>query len=166
MKLNAQDIEVLVANHFGYRQNIIVPNVSWGLGFRHECDLLVVRPQTGFADEVEIKISASDIRADAQKGHEHISTKIRRLWFAVPQELCRHARIPVRAGVLSIWRYEEWGRYQWRVAVMRKPVIQKQARPLTPKEIEHLLHLGCMRIWDLKQALARRRHEKQGENGV
>ena len=33
------EIETAVANYFGYRRQIIVPNVWWGLGFNHECEI-------------------------------------------------------------------------------------------------------------------------------
>lgn len=52
----AKEIEIAIARYFGIRQNAIVPNVSWGLGFPYECDLLILR-DSGFAIEIEIKIS-------------------------------------------------------------------------------------------------------------
>lgn len=66
MKLNARDIEIAIAKMFNYRMNVIVPNVSWGLGLRCECDLLIVS-QRRYATEIEIKVSKSDIKADKKK---------------------------------------------------------------------------------------------------
>lgn len=38
--MTCTQIETLVARKWNFRQNIIVPNVSWGLKI-HECDLLI-----------------------------------------------------------------------------------------------------------------------------
>ena len=62
----AAEIEVVVAQYFDPRRNVIVPNVWWGWGLRHECDL-VVMTKTGYAYEVEIKVSRSDLKADLKK---------------------------------------------------------------------------------------------------
>ena len=55
-----------------------MPNISWGLGV-HEIDLFVVRP-SGYAIEVEIKVSLSDFKADFNKKHTHSSPKIREFY--------------------------------------------------------------------------------------
>ena len=47
-------------NFFNYRANLIVPNISWGLGL-HECDLLVLT-SSGYATEIEIKVSKADLK--------------------------------------------------------------------------------------------------------
>jgi hypothetical protein len=56
--LKTAEMEVELGRYFNYRQNIIVSNVSWGLGI-HECDLLIIT-KSGYATEVEIKVSLSD----------------------------------------------------------------------------------------------------------
>ena len=50
----------------GIRSNIIVPNVSWGMGIEYEADLIVLSKQ-GYATEYEIKRSYSDFVADFAK---------------------------------------------------------------------------------------------------
>jgi hypothetical protein len=75
------EIESAVAGYFNPRRCTIVPNVWWGLGLNHECDLFVMN-QTGHAYEVEIKTSRADIKADQKKRHSHNSKFIRRLYFA------------------------------------------------------------------------------------
>lgn len=42
MDIDTLDMEVAVMEHFGVRQNLIVPNVWWGMGLNHECDMLVL----------------------------------------------------------------------------------------------------------------------------
>ena len=91
-KLTTQRMEVILAQHFGIRETIVVPNVSWGL-INHEADLLVLKP-SGWAEEVEIKISRSDLRRDLKKnrGRGHMSSDlIWKLWFAVPAEMATAA---------------------------------------------------------------------------
>ena len=69
-KFNSLEMEVALSKFFNPRQNIIVPNISWGMGGHHECDLMVLT-QCNFAYEVEIKVSAADLKADAKKTHAH-----------------------------------------------------------------------------------------------
>lgn len=60
-KLTCLDIELATASHFDSRANLIVPNISWGMGLDHEIDLAIVNPKSGYMREVEIKISKSDL---------------------------------------------------------------------------------------------------------
>jgi len=65
-KITTPEMECALAGWFDYRQNLIVPCVYWGVGYyTHECDLLIVS-RAGYVTEVEIKISRSDLRADAR----------------------------------------------------------------------------------------------------
>lgn len=146
--MEALEIEIAVAKHFGWRRNIIVPNVSWGLGI-HECDLLIVR-KSGWAEEVEIKVSASDIKADLRKSHGHRSCKIKRLWFAVPADLVANPYIPARAGIISVAPQPD--RLLGDVAIVRKPEDDQNARKLTDREMQKVLELGVMRVWSYKEA--------------
>lgn len=152
-KITAVDVEFAVAWHFGWRQNVVVPNVAWGL-FKddHEADLVVLR-DSGFADEVEIKVSRSDIAADRKKhggrGHAR-SAFIKRLWFAVPEDLAADPNIPDFAGILAV---RQGSRY---VRVIRQAPLNPGAVRLTEHQRLKLLHLGCMRIWTLKDKERRR----------
>lgn len=141
-----------LANFFDWRRNIIVPNVSWGLGV-HECDLLIVTPNGGYATEVEIKISKADLMKDKEKDHGHISDKIKYFYFAVPEEL-KHlvTEIPERAGMIIM----RSGGY---CEVIREATVNKNARALTQEELKHVAHLGCMRIWGLKEKIKNDRYE-------
>ena len=57
--MNARQIESTVARFYGYRRNMIVPNVSWGSAL--EVDLVVLR-KSG-RKRLKLK-SVSDIKAD------------------------------------------------------------------------------------------------------
>jgi hypothetical protein len=157
-KLHAGDIEIIIAREFGYRRNLIVPNVFWGLGFRHELDILIVSP-SGWAKEVEIKVSLSDLKADKKKGHNHNSQKIQQLYFAVPEKLENQAieLIPERAGLIVICYDDRRSRYYCRFPKTAK--INREARKLTPEEITKLGSLAAMRIWSLKECIYRLQRE-------
>ena len=160
--MNALDIELAVARHFDYRQNIIVPNVSWGIyGLQYEADIVILRP-SGYGVEIEIKISSGDIKADLRKTHRHSSILFRELWFAVPNVLDTDANIPEYAGILSV--SGKPGKLI--INRLRRPKINKTAVVWPLPSRHKLLHLGAMRIWGLKENLAalKQRQKKSLDN--
>jgi hypothetical protein len=139
------EIELAVANFLNIRVNIIVPNIHWGL-LPYETDLFVLS-KTGYATEIEIKVSASDLKADKLKKHTHSSPLIRKLYFAMPESLEKHIEhVPAKAGIFLV-------DYYGRVKEIRKPKINTAARKLTDKEIHQVLRLGNMRTWGLRKKL-------------
>jgi len=157
LKLTTLDIELAVADHFNYRENLIVPNVSWGLGFSHELDVMILKP-SGYAWEVEIKIDKSDLKNDLNKIHGHHSNKIRRVYFALPDNLveCALEILPERFGILNFRTqyFQKHGAKQ-KLQTIRVPKENRQARRLTEQEIKHLYELASMRTWTLKRKLAK-----------
>lgn len=150
----AQQIEIAVAKHFGYRQNLIVPNVHWGLNLPYEADLVVLRPSS-WAIEVEIKVTASDIKADTRKRRQHDSNLFRELYFAVPESLSANTNIPEHAGILSVY----WHKPGWlKVKKVRCAALRKTATKWKPETRQKLCELAAMRIWSLKQHLNDRRN--------
>ena len=143
--MTSQQVELAVANHFDYRRQVIVPNVSWGMGLLYEADIVVLR-KSNWAIEVEIKVSASDIRADLKKKHLHDSPLFKELWFAVPEALEDHKDIPLHAGILSVG-----DRRRRKLKVVRKPLGNKDAVKWTNEQRLKLLHLASMRTWALKK---------------
>jgi len=115
---------------------------------------MLILHSSGYAEEVEIKVAASDIVRDLKKRHRHASNKIRALWFAVPEHLAQHPAIPESAGIISV------SLGTWHTALkaetIRKPKQNQGARKITEQERLKLLHLGCMRIWGLKDTIAER----------
>jgi hypothetical protein len=152
--MNTAQLEIAVARHVGYRDKLIIPNVSWGL-LHYECDMLVVQLGSRMAWEIELKTSASDIKADLKKSHGHFSKKIKRFSFAVPEKLVDCEYLPKDCGLLTVGETDK-------VKTIRPPRINKSARPLTEAEINKLYHLGCMRIWTLKEALLYKKYQKYG----
>jgi hypothetical protein len=141
------EVEVAIARHFGITTHVIVPNVSWGM-FRYELDLVVLNSKSFYADEVEIKISRSDLKRDSKKHHNHDwnGNMIRRLYFAMPEKLSNCLDlVPERAGILLV---ESDGR----VKVWRNAKIDSSAHKWTFEQAFKLGRLGTMRVWDLKSS--------------
>jgi len=144
LSLKTRDIEIAIANHFGHRQNIIVPNVSWGAGFNHECDILIIRP-SGAAIEIEIKISAGDLKRDKDKQHQHNSRFIRQLFFAIPEFMRKYIEhVPEKAGILIV-------KDSGKVETVRPAKINKSFIKMNQNQVTKIAHLGTMRIWSLKE---------------
>ena len=133
----------------GVRKNIVVPNVSWGMGL-HECDILSLSAG-GYATEIEIKISKYDLLKDAEKWHNHISNLIARLYFAVPNQLVDIAQVntPSRAGILSVQKNVD----KYVVVEVRKPRRNTFAVQWDADRRYQLARLGSMRILGLKQKI-------------
>jgi hypothetical protein len=159
--MHSGEIEVLIAKYLNPRINLIVPNISWGLDL-HEIDLLVLT-KSGYAWEIEIKTSLSDLKADKKKKHGHYSNKIHRLYFAVPAELKEEAllHIPERAGLfITHNEINLQGKFGC-VSLVRAPKLNTKARKFNDKEIKHLYELTAMRIWSLKEIIYKLQKEKK-----
>jgi len=157
--MTAPEIELAIAEWFNPRQNIIVPNVSWGM-FAHECDLLVLT-KSGYAYEVEIKVNKYDLIRDKFKKHGHKTSITKRLYFAIPEALKTEiSHIPEYAGIIIVKQegYAKRGWFPSRIEVLREP-IEQNARKFTEAEKFNLARLGTMRIWTLKKKL------KEVQNG-
>lgn len=141
----AYEIEFAIAHHFGIRTHTIIPNVSWGM-FAYELDLCVLNNRSFYADEVEIKISRSDLKRDSKKRHNHDwnNNMIKRLWFAMPERMenCIDL-VPARAGIMLV------SPLLGAVRVLRLPVINKAAKKWRAEDAFKLARLGTLRMWDL-----------------
>ena len=140
--ISSQEIELALSNYFGIRKNLIVPNVSWGLGI-HECDLLILS-KSGYCTEIEIKISLSDLKKDLLKSHSHKNDKIKYLYFCIPSYLAKHVEfIPKNAGILIINSAHKI----FKISESQKNIT---ANKLNDDEKFIVARLGALRIWDLK----------------
>ncbi len=165
-RLHAGHVEVAVAMLLNYRVYTIVPNVSYGLGLHHECDMLALDKQGRFT-EIEIKVSASDLKADFKKWHEHKSKFISRLMYAMPIELCEKYQdlIPSHCGIIAIKeiKFYKWEKIKrgsdkvkyvehqgWKAEFFRQAKHDKNKEKPSDKIIKEFMRLGCMRIWSLK----------------
>lgn len=158
-------------NHFNVRQNIIVPNVSWGMDGLHECDLLILR-KSNLATEVEIKISKADLLKDKDKSHAHDHKLISKLYFAVPEYLEEIAlqSIPLNAGLLIVklseYEYHSVIYKRYLVEEVKPCVIRKNAVKWNDKQRYNLARLGTMRILGLKRKVDKLQKQllKQNQN--
>ena len=142
----AKEIEIAVARWFGINKYVIVPNVGWGMFSDRELDLMLLN-RSGYAYEVEIKVSHSDLIKDKDKRHSHFSPRLKRLYFAIPEKIRKNINeIPENAGILVVNRFGI-------VNLIKQPKENRSARKLSLYEQYKLARLGAMRIWKLKSKL-------------
>lgn len=160
--MKTADIESAVVNYFSPLRNLIVPNVSYGLDFLHECDLLVLTP-AGYAYEVEIKTSRADLIRDKQKKYGHNSRRIKGLYFAIPVAMTKDIEhVPERAGVLVVTPLEDGRGQQYFLAqLLRKPQLNGKYK-FSVEEKYKMARLGAIKIWDLKRKISQQSRELKG----
>ena len=143
------EMEIALMEHYDVRQNVIVPNVAWGLQI-HECDLISLTI-AGYATEIEIKVSKADLLKDFEKWHEHLSNKIKYFYYAVPKNMEEFTRekIPERAGLITV--KQEYGEYL--VTVVKFGLENKAAVKWSNDDRLQLCRLGAMRILGLKRKI-------------
>lgn len=148
--MNEHDIALALAyGPFPYRRYVCVPNLSWGL-LPHEADFAAMAP-SGFLYEVEIKISVADLKRDAAKrkhGRWHEQQLIRGFLYAMPlliwEKVKDNPPIPDYAGVIVV---NHAARTYDQTMRIRRPQLNRNARPLTAGEQRELGRLGTMRYW-------------------
>lgn len=152
--LTVDEIQVLVSELFGVRDNIIVPNVSWGFFETHEADVVVIN-KSNYLTEIEIKRSWSDFRKDFKKTTTHDEGKVMWKYFAVPDSILKKV-----AEYLTINGRKDWGVIAYNdlggVWIVSHPKNQGNTDPKKKLFIEERLaiaRLGCMRVWKLKSRL-------------
>lgn len=166
--MTAHDIEMALTAAFApfdRRRYLCVPNVSYGLGLLHECDLLCMSA-AGYLTEVEIKVSVSDLKRDADKGHGHRSGIIKALWFAGPARmtLALLDYAPAGAGIVVVCDSAYAHAPTW----VGKCVVVWPARPragaqaVTAHRRYQLARLGCLRYWDARAEVERMARERAG----
>lgn len=165
---NADEIaRALAMQVFNRRALVMVPNCYWT---GDECDLLVVRNDLRLVD-VEVKISRSDLKADAGKGKwvdisgwgasrvEVRRTHPRKIWkhyYAMPTEVWKEgmeACIPATSGVLFIRRAGPDGRVNAYVHRQAKPC--PTADKLTLEQVMDVARVCSVRYWDRYAKLGR-----------
>jgi hypothetical protein len=164
-ELTVKEIQALLAEHWGIRTNIIVPNVSWGL-LDYEADLLIMN-KTGYVTEIEIKRSWSDFLADFKKDEvAHKSELIYQFWYCVPDELyskCIEKLKEVYPNSLdrpNVISYSDSGILNFHGK--SASYCRGKHRKLFLEEQLKLTRLGTMRYWSSE--FKRLRSEKESEN--
>jgi len=156
------DIEIAVMKYLNIRQNLVVPNVSWGMNL-HECDILSLS-KSGYTTEVEIKVSKQDLMKDKKKWHGHENKNIAYFFFAVPEKLKEIAleEIPERAGLLVAKKYrpESFKGGGIHIELIRHCLRNKNFVKWNEKDRCNLARLGTMRILGLKQKIRKLQNQQ------
>lgn len=109
--------------------------------------------KTGYAVEIEIKTSKSDLLADFKKEHNHVDkqNRIAEFYYAIPDKLYESCKdlIPVNAGIIICYRYNN----KIYATIERYAKRIKNARKLTMEEQLKIARLGVLRIWNLKEKI-------------
>lgn len=157
--MNTTEIELALYNHFRFLQNDVMTNIYLDYG-NHECDLIVIRNQSLYALEVEIKTSVSDLKSERKKQryqrrgvncyHDSavgMSQMFKEKWFAMPEKMKQKglALIPNYSGLLTI-------NEQGAVNIARK-AKKLNNKPITQEQRTDLLRLGVMKCYRLKQRM-------------
>ncbi len=158
-KVRTLDIEIALLRVLNFRQNIVVPNVQFGIrrylsernGLEmrdydelHECDILKVTP-SGYATEYEIKVSKGDFMADKKKKHKHGSRFISMFYYVVPDYLFDFAKNNLPNGC-GLGCYSKGD-----VRFVVEAEYRKDCFKWTDEEMFKLARLGTMRIYGLKK---------------
>ncbi len=159
--ITTEEIEIAVARLFNTRQNVIVPNICWGIGI-HECDVFILRRQSGYAVEVEIKRTIADLKNDFKKKHNHSDrqNRIKEFYYAIPEELLEKAKPIIEkeaqhAGIITCAYNEKIDWQPCRAEYFKYAFTNKSAEKLSNYDQNHIAVLGTMRIWNLKHKLSK-----------
>lgn len=169
MNWTARQIGSYLARFTFHRKHLVmVPNCSWPGA---ECDLLVVTNSLRIID-VEVKISRSDLKADAAKGkwyhdwdwskdgpHYEIARRRKRdyplrVWkhyYCLPDEiwtpdLIEH--LPAVSGVLLLRQARRRDNHGLHVHVERIAKPRRDAERLSAEEAIDIARLASLRMWD------------------
>jgi hypothetical protein len=160
--MNTNEMEIALTGRgsvFNVSRYFVLPRSSWGVPrIYHECDLLALS-KLDVLHEIEIKISKSDLLADKRKRHGHQSAIIKRLWYAVPNNLVDFAKlhIPEDAGLI---RCEVTHRGFLVSSVVRRPKFRGKEKP-DQEIIKHMYELMAMRYWDERSRIAHKMIKKR-----
>lgn len=153
------EMEIAISKYFNTRQNIIVPNLSYGF-LDHEADLFIIK-KNGYGVEVEIKRSRTDFLKDFKKEHRHLDSdnRIREYYYAFPETIIDSCinKVPEEWGILKVMKVLDYDKNEsvvlCRLIRTAKPL--KNARKLTTDEQLKIARLGVLRVWKLKEKLLR-----------
>jgi len=137
--------DILAKRLWDYARELCIPRCCF-LGW--EADMLLVT-YSKFLEEIEIKISVSDFKADSRKVEKHKSLEaghplIRRFWYAVPHEIWEKVEplVPPYAGLIIIP-----SDHRYRPYIKKKAPVNLKARKLFPAEEIKLLRAIYYKWW-------------------
>lgn len=150
----------------------VLPNAGWSGCDIGEIDMLVVAPCLRVID-VEIKISRSDLKADAKKRKWWYQPNLTlpgprdgealewpggawKHYYAMPADIWKPELLTAlpspASGVLLVHDLHDIGRYRWgRVSCARRAKPNPNAKPVEIRELRKLARLTSLRMWDAYQ---------------
>ena len=139
------------------RYKLVIPNVAHGfLETNYEADIIGVTANR-FVHEIEIKISISDLKAEAKKKHLHDDSRISKFYYAFPGTMDLAKAIPAIImpngyGIFVITKTERGDIYcrEYIEAIARDNI-----RKLNETEMYKLARLGSMRAWSYRKKYIR-----------
>ena len=180
--LTIEQIETILVGYptspYYMRQNIVIPNVSWGF-LNHEADLLIMN-KTRHLIEIEIKRTWADFMADFKKEHTHYDKKLSYFYYAVPESIGQKVFNWLYVGEYDaqwyfsrskVLEYTEHNPHKCGLIIYREPDCTRRMSCLTVpahamgdykatiEEELQLLRLGNMRVWGMKNKLAKYQSE-------
>jgi len=143
----------------------------------HECDVYSIT-KAGYGIEVEVKISASDFRAEFKKKRKHeclaaamkadcpIGFAIgvpRQYYIAVPQNLVSADDVPDYAGLLYVyWRKATQVKQKgYEVLIEKGAPVLRSAKPVTDSQMQKLEAAYKFHYYALLRQLARVQHKRK-----
>lgn len=168
----------LVRHTFQRKCVAVVPNCNWT---GHECDLLCVAANLKIID-VEIKVTRSDLRADAGKSKwwRHVPwhmqpgkdspppvsrqwpPKVWKHYYAMPASIWRPELMAELAStasgviLLKAIRHHENSVPVVYASVERRAIPNADARPLDAVAVNNIARLATLRLWDAYERLGGR----------
>ncbi len=138
-------VEALARSVFPWRQFLLCPNIYFSFG-RYEIDLLAITA-SGYAHEIEIKVTMADLKRDFEKRHFHDNARIKFFWYAIPEPMLESALplIPETAGIITV-RYDDKHGYYWPTRE-RPAKTRAHAQKLDDAEIEGVRRMVYFRYW-------------------
>ena len=160
--MNEHTIQNALALWFGYRRNLCLPNVAYGLGHwrRGEMDFVAIS-RAGYCTEVEIKCSLADLRREWRKpgkARKHAFAVnpggIKRFYICVPDAAADRAWAEVDAqpslayaGLLRVFASHHESKA---IRIDRAAWSLPTSRKLSADERLHVGRLANARYWDLR----------------
>ena len=93
VKVTAKDLQRAFYNREGYRYELVAPNVYLD-SYSGEMDILCIR-KSGFIDEIEIKISVSDFKADFKKTLKILTGGVDDWGYPEREKILKHESLPL-----------------------------------------------------------------------
>ena len=171
--MTSQQISLVLSTRHDLRQEMLIPNVSWGLVSWGECDLLSVS-NAGYITEYEIKLTLADFKREWRKKRwvgivenpeidsiyaRDFRKMVKSYYIVVPKKLTEKITplIPeqIGAGIIEILEERAWKDaplHRWANEV-KPAVANRKAGKLTDEQRIRLGYWAAMRYWNLARKI-------------